>query len=369
MDKKLEVFIINKYMDMKKLIENEGEYVAPNGTCFCIFHANSQTKAAHYYENDGGGQLFCFAEYRQYTPYDYYKILHPEINTTELAQLLWDRLPKAEQDNILTNLGKTEEYDTLPYIDALIKFKNGEINFKGLLGAIHLALPISDAIKTVDKIYNLPDIKEFKATDKYLYFMKNYPNHYKLISAYLILNSVPDLPDFVYQHLMAVGDCVLIPNIIDNQVYSITFRSLNSDKRFLKYGEFSSLMYGLGELPLDFKYGTPLIIVEGNIDTDSMKQIYPYTLGALTANLTNNQIQLLSHLTNTVILAFDNDSAGQQGIRTAMKRLDNMKVLKFDHYGKLKDTGDLIELQRKGDPDADYIVNLYKRKIDLLINE
>lgn len=367
MEKKMVRAIINKYMDFRKLLESDGYYIAPNGTMFCPFHENTHTKAAHYYDNvDGSGQIFCFAEYKQYDPYDFYTILHPDINVSDLAELIWSRLSKSEQDNFIADLGVREQLAELPYLDELKRFKEGEIDYKALMGYIHLKLPVDETINLVERLYNLPDVKNFKETDKYLYFMKHYDCKYKLVSAYSIINSIPDLPDFVYQHLMSVGDCILIPNFIDNQIYSITFRSLNNSKRFLKLGEFTSIMYNLGNLPPDFKYGTPLIIVEGNLDTDMMRQFYPYTLGVLSSNLSRTQIQLISHLTNNIIVALDNDDAGRIGTKNTMKHLSNLNTYKFKHYKTLKDTGDLVELEMKGDKELGLIVNSYKSQIRLL---
>lgn len=368
MEKKLVKAIINRYINLRELMESDGNYVAPNGTMFCPFHSNSNTKAAHYYDDEGGGCVFCFAEYRQYTAYDYYTILKQDIDVNALAELIWSKLPKSEQDAFITNLGVQEQLAELPYLPALQQFKEGKINYHQLMGAIHLALPVDETVKMVERLYNLPDVKNFNPTNKYLYYMKNFDNKYKLMSAYTILNSVPDLPDFVYQHLMAVGDCILIPNIIDNQIYSITFRAVNNNKRFLKYGEFQALMYNLGNLPEDFTYGTPLLIVEGNLDTDVMKQIYPYTLGALTSTLTRNHIQLLGHLTDKVILAFDNDDAGHQGIKSSINRLPNMKVYEFNYKEDMKDAGDLIDLLIKSKEEYEFIFNIYRSRINMLIN-
>lgn len=366
MDKKLVRHLINKFMNMKSLLEYDGNYIAPNGTLYCPFHSNVNTKSAHYYDNDGGGQIFCFSEYKQYFPYDYYTILHPEINVTELAELIWSKLSDSEQKAFITNLGlQQQEYSKLPYLDALVQFKNGEITYKALMGYIHLAL---DPDELVDRLYNLPSVPQFNSVNKYLYYMNNYNSTYKLVSSIMVLNSIPNLPDFVQQHLQSVGDCIIIPNIIDNQVYSITFRSMNSDKRFLKYGEFTNLFYNLGNLPEDFTYGTPIIVCEGNLDTDYMSQFYPYTLGALTANLTTVQIQILTHLTNHIILAFDNDEAGNQGYYHALKNLKGMKVSRFKYNTRNKDIGDLLEMERIHDSDFEFIKSQYKTQIRLLID-
>lgn len=368
MDKKLEIAIINRFMDMRKLIESRGHWVAPNGMHFCVFHENDDTKAAKLYENEGGGQVFCFAEYRQYTPYDYYKILEPDINTTELAQLLFDKLTPEKQEEFKNNINQDTEFETLPYLRELEEFKEGTRTFEQLLVAISESYSNDTLFNTIDYLYKLKEVPKFDSTDKYLYYMNNYNTNYKLMSSYALLRSANTLPDFVVQHLNSVGDVVLIPHIINKKVMSLTFRSIRSDKRFLKYGEFSSLMYGLGSFPLNFSYGTSVIISEGNIDSDFIRTIYPYSLASLTSSLTSNHVELLRNLTNHVILAFDNDEAGNRAFYSARKKLKGMKVSRFEHNVGMKDFGDLLELQFRNSPDFELIYNDYKSRINLLLD-
>lgn len=364
--------VINKYINLRQMLEKEGYYIAPNGTMFCPYHANEHTKAAHFYENDGGGQIFCFAEYRQFTPYDHFKILHPDIDLEQLAQSIFDRLTPEQQEYIQQTVNLSDVEKELPYLQALEVFKNRECNYEQLMQSIHNILGKDETTEMVESLYNLEDVKTFDNSNKYLYFMHEYETPYKLLSAYKILSSQKDLPDFVYQHLESTGDCILLPNIIDGQIYSITFRSLKSDKRFLKYGEFSTLIYNLGNFPKDFKYGTPILVVEGNIDCDvAVKELYPYTVAALTSNLTKNQIEILSHLTNNIILALDNDEAGDEGyIRTCGRlRKKGLHVQKFKHSDGMKDFGDLIELRRTDYQEFERVRRYYKERLRLLLEE
>lgn len=369
MDKKLEREIINKYISMRKLIEQEGHWVSQNGMHFCLFHVNENTKSAKLFDNDGGGQVFCFSEYRQYTPYDYYTILHPEFNVTDLAQALFDRLPPEEQKNLQNSLNTESNYVEIPYKSSLVEFKEGKRTYEYLLKGINESIPRDDLSDMVEKLYNLNSVPKFKNDNKYLYYMNNYETSYKLISSYATLMNMKNLPEFVVQHLSSVGDCVIIPNIIDNRVMSLTFRSMNSNKKFLKYGEFSALMYGLGSMSKEFKYGTPIIITEGNLDCDFIKEIYPNTLAVLTASLTTNHIEILTHLTNRVILAFDNDESGERGYYTALKKLEGIKVSKFQHNPSLKDFGDLLDMKKNNSLDYEVIYHSYKTQIRLLTGE
>ena len=72
------------------------------------------------------------------------------------------------------------------------------------------------------------------------------------------------------------------------------------------------------------------------------------------------------HLTNNIIVALDNDDAGRIGTKNTMKNLSNLNTYKFKHYKTLKDTGDLVELEMKGDKELGLIVNSYKSQIRLL---
>ena len=49
----------------------------------------------------------------------------------------------------------------------------------------------------------------------------------------------------------------------------------------------------------------------------------------MTNSLSTNQIQLLSGLTNKVILAYDNDEAGEKGYRNTYYKLRKGDLIKF----------------------------------------
>lgn len=121
-----------------------------------------------------------------------------------------------------------------------------------------------------------------------------------------------------------------------------------------------------GDLDKDFRYGDMIILVEGNLDRDVMKQLYPNVLGVMTSTLSNNQVSLLKGLTNKVMLMLDNDDAGRYGIYKAKQQLSDCNVQVLSHYGTLKDAGDLAKLEIY-DPnnELDYIKSIYRNKINL----
>jgi DNA primase len=163
----------------------------------------------------------------------------------------------------------------------------------------------------------------------------------------------------------------MIPNTINGTVYSLTFRNINGKKQFLKLGATTHLFYGMGNLPEDFTYGIPIVIVEGNMDCDVAKLIYPYTLATLTNSISQNQIRILAGLTNKVVIAYDNDEAGNQGYWNAYNNLVRygFKVKRFKHSDNIKDFGDLIDAQINDTDLYNHLLHLYIGRLQNLINE
>lgn len=367
MDKQTERFIINNYIDIRKLLSSLGLHVSPNNTMFCPFHDNTRTPSAHLYDDDNNGAtIFCYAEHKLYTTYDLYKVYLPDLDTNQLAQALFDRLSEEEKDFVKSNINKEIELPELPYIESLKRFKDRQISFEDLLKDINLQVPVNETTVLLDSIYSTKALDIPVNKNKYVYFIKNHETQYKVVSAISILNSKLNIPDFLVQYLQRNGDCIIIPNKIGQVIYSLTFRNIQGKKQFLKVGDVSHTLYNLGNLPKDFKYGVPLILVEGNLDCDVMKEIYPYTVASLTASLSTNQLQLLSHLTSKVIIAYDNDDAGLEGFFIARKRLMELgvSVKKFTHNDKLHDLGDLIDIQIKDKDEYNYLIRSYRNQIE-----
>lgn len=365
MDRQTERFIINNFMNMKALLNYVGVDVAPNDTMFCPFHPNTNTKAAHYYPDDEHGPcIFCYAEHRLYTNYDIYKILIPDVNTTELAQALYDRLSQDQKDWVESNVNSERELPEVPYIESLRKFKKGEIDYQQLLWSINLALPKNESTEVMETIYNLPTINMQGLSNKYVYFMNTRETQYKILSSRQALQYSNMMPEFLIKYFQRNGDCICIPNKINDIIYSLTFRTLGDRKQFLKYGDVTHLLYNLGNLPKDFHYGIPLVLCEGNLDCDALKEIYPYTVASLTSDLSTNQIQILTHLTDKVIVAYDNDESGQRGFYSLRKKLKDTTIIKFEHFLGLHDAGDLIEKQMKDPDEYNYIKRSYTRQIE-----
>lgn len=219
-------------------------------------------------------------------------------------------------------------------------------------------------------IFNLgrPITEDSKFPYIHLAYKYNKQN-YRLISSgeLFIRGKHLDIPTYLYQYMSYHNEAVMIANIICDKVVSLVFRSINTNKEFMKVGTTKSTFYGLGELSKDFTYGKPILLVEGHLDRDMMATIYPNTLGVMTNSLSNSQVELLKGLTNSFILMFDNDEAGIKGQRYAKYKLSGNRIYELKHNSSLKDAGDLVKLSMTNKLDYDLILNHYKLQLDLYV--
>ena len=115
----------------------------------------------------------------------------------------------------------------------------------------------------------------------------------------------------------------------------------------------------------NFRFGTPILLVEGHLDRDVMKEIYPNTLGIMTNHLSKVQVEILKNLTNKFILMLDNDEAGRDGIRTTKYQLQGCKISELQHDSYLKDAGDLMKLDIENHRKFEEVIDNYKLQIAL----
>jgi len=186
---------------------------------------------------------------------------------------------------------------------------------------------------------------------KYLLLAIRYDN-YRLIYLDDIIKNKDLLegkvPKWVLSFISNEGKCLMIGNLIKGHCISILFRSL-TNKSFIDYGTTKGIFYGLGSLK-DFTYGKPLIIVEGAADRDTLALLYPNVLATKSSSLSLLQIEILSKLTNKVILLLDNDQAGRDGTKLARKRLKEMNIRTYVMYHPRgsKDIGTILDKYVEG---------------------
>lgn len=201
----------------------------------------------------------------------------------------------------------------------------------------------------------------------YIHFAYKYKKaNYRIITSgeLLIRGRNLDIPQFVVEFITFHNEAIMIANIVANKVLSIVFRSTDQNKEFMKLGTTKSTFYGLGELSSDFRYGMPILLVEGHLDRDMMATIYPNTLGVMTSHLSRSQVELLTGLTNSFILMLDNDEAGREGTKHAKYVLRGNKIYIMKHDPSLKDAGDLVKLEMRNKSKFNDIIDDYRTQIE-----
>ena len=201
----------------------------------------------------------------------------------------------------------------------------------------------------------------------YIHFAYKYKkDNYRIITSgeLLIRGRNLDIPQFVVEFITFHNEAIMIANIVANKVLSIVFRSTDQNKEFMKLGTTKSTFYGLGELSSDFRYGMPILLVEGHLDRDMMATIYPNTLGVMTSHLSRSQVELLTGLTNNFILMLDNDEAGREGTKHAKYVLRGNKIYIMKHDPSLKDAGDLVKLEMHNKSKFNDIIDDYRTQIE-----
>lgn len=223
----------------------------------------------------------------------------------------------------------------------------------------------------MQEVFELGRLITEDSTNKYLHLAyKCKFKHYKLITGgeILIKGRGLDIPEFVKAFIANNNQVLMMANIISGKVVGLTFRTVEGPKDFLTWGNNKGNFYGLGQLSPSFKYGDPIILVEGLMDCDVIKQYYPNTMAVLTSGLTKNQVAVLTRLTNNVILMLDNDEAGERGTVLSERAIKDKCMVKiFKHHPKCKDPGDIVSLELNKDEDYDFINKYYEMGIQNMI--
>lgn len=133
-------------------------------------------------------------------------------------------------------------------------------------------------------------------------------------------------------------EIVLIPlDDLNGDVHGWVMRS-NHNRGFYVDYDTCAFMAGLWNFT-DFKFGTPIVIVEGVKDALAVQRFYPYCLSTITAAVTANTLAVLKCMTRRVVVVGDNDKGG----RTLIKKFrDNGFEVKSPKL-PVKDPGTLFD--------------------------
>lgn len=215
--------------------------------------------------------------------------------------------------------------------------------------------------------YSLPQID--KPYNKYATYSLAFNNPYRLATGYDAFR-YEKFDSYLRNFIAKSGKCIAMPNIVNGEVIAIMFRSC-LEKQFRYYNECNYIPYGAGfnEKP----YYKPWVIVESALDSDFIRNFYPFVIATNGTTVSNNTINFLIGTSSTVYCAFDNDTAGDRAFHNlCMKHSgkDNcfhIKRLKppmnFDG-GFLKDFGEVLDLLYKNRlDDYDYYVTSIKNSL------
>lgn len=119
----------------------------------------------------------------------------------------------------------------------------------------------------------------------------------------------------------------------------------------------------MGQLDPNFRYGDPILLVEGHLDRDRMSLMFRNTLGVMTNSVSESQANLLKGLTDKVYLMLDNDEAGKIGTNKSKKVLSGIRVAEVNHDSRLKDAGDLVRLEMENYYDLKFIEDYYRMQL------
>lgn len=195
----------------------------------------------------------------------------------------------------------------------------------------------------LNELYSVAhDITEqMSTTNKYTFIGYN-----KILPVkYLDINDIlkHDLP--IKHYIQNFGTVLLFPNIVDNNIEDLYVRPLNTKESPLKLGN-NKVLYNLGNFK-NFKYGNPIILVEGIADLAGLKLIVPnaYIVAMQSSSIPIDYYEILAGLTNKIIIVADNDKAGLNNAYNMRRNFKqyNVDVAIVKQYSSYKDTGDIVD--------------------------
>ena len=175
-----------------------------------------------------------------------------------------------------------------------------------------------------------------------------YRNKYEVASHYfnldyrLITGQIAytlDIPPLVKQFIMEYGEVIALPNYFHNRVIGILLRPIYT-KTFRYYSE-SPIPYGAGVN--NKPYTSPWIIVESCLDSDYLRQFYPYVIATFGATISNFLQNFLFSTSPYIISGMDNDDAGNNAYKKLFYKYKG-RVKKIEPPMNRKDFGEVLDL-------------------------
>lgn len=219
-----------------------------------------------------------------------------------------------------------------------------------------------NSLSKIDRVYN-----------KYAAYSAAFNDPYRLATSYDAFK-YDGFDSNLKRWIASQGKCIAMPNMVGNEVVSIMFRSC-ADKVFRYYTECHRIPYGAGFN--EKRYSQPWIIVESVLDSDFIRNFYPFVIATNGVSVSKNTMEFLMGTSSKVYCGFDTDKAGTDSFHSLAKKYSNrdnncFHIKRFltpmNFEGKyLKDFGEIIDcLYNKRLDDYDYYVSSLKYSIAIL---
>lgn len=165
----------------------------------------------------------------------------------------------------------------------------------------------------------------------------NYFNlDYRIITGQIVYTL--DIPYQVKQFVMEYGEVIALPNKFQDKIIGFLLRPIYT-KAFRYYSEIP-IPYGAGIN--DKPYTLPWIIVESCLDSDYLRQFYPYVIATLGATISNFLQDFLFNTAPYIISGLDNDEAGNNAYRRLCYKYKGC-VKKLEAPMNNKDFGETLD--------------------------
>lgn len=184
-------------------------------------------------------------------------------------------------------------------------------------------------------IYNTFPQPQYR--NKYELASHYYGLNYRIITGQIAYNL--DIPPVVKQFIMEHGEVLALPNCFQGSIVGLLLRPIYT-KAFRYFSE-SLIPYGAG---INNKpYNSPWVIVESCLDSDYLRQFYPYVIATQGATISNFLLDFLFSTSPYIISGMDNDDAGNEAYRKLYYKYKG-RVKKLDPPNNNKDFGDTLDL-------------------------
>lgn len=137
-------FVFNRLVPFPQILAWAGiERTHYNGNICCPFHPNTNTPAARLYRGEEGDRLYCYAERKQFRPYDVIRLGLFGADTREAQEALLDKYfqriwnalsPQQKQELISQQEVQAATFDdrTLAILNQARPFSQGLITYREL---------------------------------------------------------------------------------------------------------------------------------------------------------------------------------------------------------------------------------------------